>query len=235
LKLIATVKQPRDNVTIIALYLLNEGPNIDNEVSLLEPDINHFRSNIRDIVPFISQQLATTIEALKALTEQAPSSGDTARSSKEMLLSHQGVASVPGCFAARPDSKHLTPCLSSRISDRQARLRTLHLHELPALREKLAATAAKALTCRSDMMEQMIILLERTKHGALARATRTQVEHLATVAEGVEAKVQYVNRSFTDFKRYRFREVKAKKKETKRKEKKRKAGEKGKIKGGKGV
>ena len=53
----------------------------------------------------------------------------------------------------------------------------------------MAVTAVNVLAARTKLMEQVIVLLERTKHGALARATRVQAEHLAMVAEGVDASV----------------------------------------------
>jgi hypothetical protein len=38
----------------------------------------------------------------------------------------------------------------------------------------------------------MVVVLERAKHGALARAVRARAEHLAVVAQGIEGKVEYV-------------------------------------------
>lgn len=55
----------------------------------------------------------------------------------------------------------------------------------------MAATAAEVLAVRAEIMERMVELLERTKHGALARAAKARAEHLATVAAGVEGKVRY--------------------------------------------
>lgn len=56
----------------------------------------------------------------------------------------------------------------------------------------MAITAAEVLAARAALIEQVVILLERAKHGALARAAKAQADHLATVAEGMEGKVQYV-------------------------------------------
>jgi hypothetical protein len=55
----------------------------------------------------------------------------------------------------------------------------------------MAVTAAAVLAARAAVMERIVVLLERTKHGALSRATKAQAEHLATVAEGMEGKVRY--------------------------------------------
>lgn len=55
----------------------------------------------------------------------------------------------------------------------------------------MAATAAKVLAARTQILERTVVLLERVKHGTLARATKAKAEHLATVAEGVEGKLKY--------------------------------------------
>jgi diphthamide biosynthesis protein 3 len=54
----------------------------------------------------------------------------------------------------------------------------------------MAEAAAAVLVARAEIMERVVVLLERTKHGALSRATKAQAEHLATVAEGMDGKVQ---------------------------------------------
>jgi diphthamide biosynthesis protein 3 len=54
----------------------------------------------------------------------------------------------------------------------------------------MAATAAEVLSVQAQMMEQTVILLERVKHGALARATKARAEHLAVVAQGLESKLE---------------------------------------------
>jgi diphthamide biosynthesis protein 3 len=58
------------------------------------------------------------------------------------------------------------------------------------MRRQMAATVAAVLAARAELMERTIVLLERTKHGALARASKARAEHLATVAEGVERKIR---------------------------------------------
>lgn len=55
----------------------------------------------------------------------------------------------------------------------------------------MAATAAQVVAVRAAVMERTVVLLERAKHGALARATKAKAEHLATVAQGVEGKLRY--------------------------------------------
>lgn len=54
----------------------------------------------------------------------------------------------------------------------------------------MAATAAAVLAARTLVLERTVVVLERVKHGALARATKAKAEHLATVAQGVEGKIE---------------------------------------------
>lgn len=61
------------------------------------------------------------------------------------------------------------------------------------MRRQLAATAAAVLAARTLVLERTVVILERVKHGALARATKAKAEHLATVAQGVEGKIECVS------------------------------------------
>ena len=56
----------------------------------------------------------------------------------------------------------------------------------------MATLAAEVLAARAQVLERTVVLLERAKHGALARATKAKAEHLATVAQGVEGKLRFV-------------------------------------------
>ena len=56
----------------------------------------------------------------------------------------------------------------------------------------MAVTAAGVLAARAKVIERTVVLLERTKHGVLSRATKAQADHLAIVAEGMNGKAQYV-------------------------------------------
>lgn len=89
-------------------------------------------------------------------------------------------------------SRALQQPLSLRLSDRLRHLRVVQTSELPASRRQMAMTAATVLAARAELMERTVVLLERTKHGVLARASKAKAEHLATVAEGVEKKVRVV-------------------------------------------
>jgi diphthamide biosynthesis protein 3 len=84
------------------------------------------------------------------------------------------------------------PPLADELSARVRALRQIQLAELPAARRKLAATAAQVVALRAGVLERSVVILERAKYGALARATRAKAEHLAIVAQGVEGKLEYV-------------------------------------------
>jgi hypothetical protein len=84
------------------------------------------------------------------------------------------------------------PTLSSQLQARVRALRYTQLSELPVARRKMAATAAEVVAARARVLERTVVILERAKHGALARATKAKAEHLAVVAQGVEGKLEYV-------------------------------------------
>ena len=71
-------------------------------------------------------------------------------------------------------------------------LRRVQLSELPAARREMATTAATLLAVQTLVLERTVVILERAKHGALARATKAKAEHLATVSQGIEGKLEYV-------------------------------------------
>lgn len=82
--------------------------------------------------------------------------------------------------------------LAPQLAERVQSLRHNQLSELTAARTRMAETAAEVLSLRAVILERTVTLLERTKHGALARATKAKAEHLDTVAHGVEGKLRYV-------------------------------------------
>lgn len=84
------------------------------------------------------------------------------------------------------------PPLSSQLQARVRLLRHTQLSELPVARRKMAATAAEVVAARARVLERTVVILERAKHGALARATKAKAEHLAVVAQGLEGKLEYV-------------------------------------------
>jgi diphthamide biosynthesis protein 3 len=84
------------------------------------------------------------------------------------------------------------PLLSEQLASRVRALRRIQLSELPAARREMATTAAGVVAVRAKVLERTVVILERAKHGALARATRAKADHLATVAQGIEGKLEYV-------------------------------------------
>ena len=82
------------------------------------------------------------------------------------------------------------PPLSSQLLDRVRTLRRIQSSDLPAARRQMAATAAAVLAVQAQVLERTVMILERAKHGALARATKAKAEHLATVAQGIEGKLE---------------------------------------------
>ena len=82
------------------------------------------------------------------------------------------------------------PPLSSQLQDRVRTIRRVQLSELPAARRQMAATAAAVVMTQGQILERTVVILERVRHGALARATKAKAEHLATVAQGIEGKLE---------------------------------------------
>lgn len=58
-------------------------------------------------------------------------------------------------------------------------------------RLQLARTATSGLQLHRDIVEIAIRALEQTKYGSVARGIKAQTEHLAIVAESMDAKLQY--------------------------------------------
>lgn len=82
------------------------------------------------------------------------------------------------------------PPLAPQLQERVQSLRRVQLSELPAARRQMAATAAAVLAVKTLLLERTVVILERVKYGTLARATKAKAEHLATVAQGLEGKLE---------------------------------------------
>lgn len=149
-------------------------------MTLLAPDIDAFYSNLPALIPHFSKALSTTLNDIRKIAN-AGDPTDTGQS-KEPTRSRARGHHAPS----------RAPPLSSRLDERVRSLRQIQLSELPAARARMAATAAQVVAVRAAVMERIVVLLERAKHGALARATKAKAEHLATVAQGVEGKLRYV-------------------------------------------
>lgn len=150
--------------------------------TLLAPDIEQFHSKLPIIVPYLARILSSTVHDLRSLAnagDRAALSNTSAESSRSQIQAR-----------SRAKAARQTP-LSSQLNERVQALRHIQLSELATARTKMAATAAEVLAMRAVILERTVTLLERTKHGALARATKAKAEHLNTVAHGVEGKLRY--------------------------------------------
>lgn len=185
----------RDTSAIIALFLSLTIPfsdefesdvdrgDSDPATSLLARDIDKLHEGIPDLAPRVSDVLASDVETLRSILAAAPDPSTEDQPDE---------ATRTRSLRRRTLGRIEQPKLSTQLADRLRRLRNLQLAELPAARRRMAITAAEVLAARAALIEQVVILLERAKHGALARAAKAQADHLATVAEGMEGKVQYV-------------------------------------------
>lgn len=191
----------RDASAIISLFLTLTAPlpdefesdadraDSDPATSLLARGIDKFHDGIPDLAPQLSDVLASDVETLRSIIAVAPDLSSTDQpeeGSRTRSLRRRTLGKI--CEQ---------PKLSTQLADRLCRLRNLQLAELPAARRRMAMTAAEVLAARAALIEQVVILLERAKHGALARAAKAQADHLATVAEGMEGKIQYVGTTST--------------------------------------
>lgn len=87
-----------------------------------------------------------------------------------------------------------TSTLSGKLSQeaRSRREKILETQEnLATARLRMAATANVLLATHTEVLERIIRILEQTKHGSLSRGLKAHAEHLAIVAENMEAKLRY--------------------------------------------
>ncbi|KAL4919972.1 hypothetical protein BDW62DRAFT_29218 [Aspergillus aurantiobrunneus] len=180
----------RELLAIVSLYLesspnqldiindARDGADVD---TLLTPDIEQFYTKLPVIAPYFTRALSSAVHDLRSLAN----AGD------KRVLSNTSAESSRSQIQARSRAKAARQSpLSPQLSERVQALRHIQLSELPAARTRMAATAAEVLAMRAAILERTVTLLERTKHGALARATKTKAEHLDTVAHGVEGKLR---------------------------------------------
>ncbi|KAL1958149.1 hypothetical protein VTO42DRAFT_5004 [Malbranchea cinnamomea] len=193
----------RELVIVIALYLQqpdsNSGCNGDaqDEVfSLLASDIDAFLSYLPALTPAISNILASDLAHLKALVGTPSASLSTASEGPASSVSrfHSRHGRRAASTSASPRSISSIPSLSAHLSDRLDTLRDAQLTKLPTAQRQVADTAAAVLAAQTKVMERTIHILERTKHGALARAEKARAEHLAKVAEELHSRVNIMRR-----------------------------------------
>ncbi|KAJ5101641.1 hypothetical protein NUU61_003863 [Penicillium alfredii] len=205
-----------DNLAIISLYLETPRAAIeldnskqdgdDNALSLLAPEIEAFYSHIPVFILPFSNLVSSAVHDLRTLATAGTRSGDA---DTDLATLASSSRSIPGpsrpthnARARARDRRVRTsmapvPPLSSQLHNRITALRHTQLSEMPAARRQMAATAAAVLAARTRVLERTVVILERAKHGALARATKAKAEHLATVAQGVEGKVEVTKLEIT--------------------------------------
>lgn len=188
---------------MITLYLESSPSRLDLEdgddhesahaqaLSLLASDIDAFYSIIPALVIPFSNALSSALEDLRAIAN-AGKRLDCAASAPAMP--HTSTLSTRGRVRTSRNQSKVKPQapLASQLRERLQNLRQIQLAQIPAARARMAVTAAKVLETRAEILKHTVVLLERVKHGALSRATKAKAEHLALVAQGVEAKLRYV-------------------------------------------
>ncbi|PKX92719.1 uncharacterized protein P174DRAFT_408500 [Aspergillus novofumigatus IBT 16806] len=193
----------RDPLAVITLYLESSPSRLDLEdgddhesahaqaLSLLASDIDAFYSIIPALVIPFSNALSSALEDLRAIAN-AGKSLDCAASAPAIphtstLPTRARVRTSRNQSKAKPQAP-----LASQLRERLQNLRQIQLAQIPAARVRMAVTAAKVLETRAEILKHTVVLLERVKHGALSRATKAKAEHLALVAQGVEAKLSII-------------------------------------------
>ncbi|PGH32685.1 hypothetical protein GX50_04532 [[Emmonsia] crescens] len=209
----------RNLVSVIVLYLQHASNNNNDSnnnkqtspddtselLSLLAPDLKKFHSAIPSLIPSISAILSTDLTHLKALANASPpintttnSSRNNDRHNRQTTSSSRTAINKSNNNQPRPSNRlrplSLKPSptdisLPTQLSSRLRTLRTIQSHHLPTARTKMTVTAAAVLAAHAEVMERVIHILERTKHGVLARGVKARAEHVAVVLEGVEGKV----------------------------------------------
>ena len=167
----------------------NNGISNDEALSLLTPDLDAFYANVPVYITPLSNVLASAVDSLRTIADPDAST--------EPKGTSKGPSRVSSQIRTRQTTARSSPSqttLSPRLTERLHRLRHVQLSELPAARRQMAVVTAEVLAVRAQILERTVVLLERAKHGALARATKAKAEHLATVAEGIEGKLKFVSR-----------------------------------------
>ncbi|KAJ5432258.1 uncharacterized protein N7458_011414 [Penicillium daleae] len=191
----------RDILALIAIYLETPRSAIDPDtpqddpsqpqpsddtLTLLAPTISSFYTQIPTLITPFSTLLANTLIILRALSAtpdteptQTPAPPSTNHQSRTRARDRRVRASLAP-----------SPPLAAQLRKRVDALRAAQLSELPATRRDMASTAARVMAVRAAVLERVVVVLERAKHGALARGVRARAEHLAVVAQGIEGKVE---------------------------------------------
>ncbi|KAI9717076.1 MAG: hypothetical protein M1812_005011 [Candelaria pacifica] len=134
-----------------------------DERQLLDDDVDYFLDHLDPIAKSLSLHLTET--ALRLMRIAYPYETD------ESALR----SSLKGCMQE-------TALRRKKLSEAQDKVSKERLY--------LAATACTVLETHKDLMEAIIHLLEQTKYGSIARGIKAHADHLAIVAESMEAKLK---------------------------------------------
>ena len=176
----------------------NNGDCDDEIFSLLGPDIDAFHASIPSLGPAISSILSSELSHLKTLasapgTESQLSDketrGDTTVQPREHALRNQ-TRQRQAAEAKQSNPDERIKFLSTHLFHRLQTLRDAQMIKVPAAQREVADTAALVLAAQTLVLERTIHILEKSKHGSLARAERARAEHLAKTAEELEGKVK---------------------------------------------
>ncbi|KAJ5273389.1 hypothetical protein N7478_008514 [Penicillium angulare] len=178
---------------------LGQGPKQSDALALLSQEFESFYSHIPTFILQFSNILSTAIRDLRNIAT-IPTDPTTASAEPESTTSRTRSGPVRSTSdhysrAKARDRRVRTsmapaPLLSSQLRGRVHALRRAQISDLPSARRQMAVTAAEVLAIRSQVLERTVLILERVKHGALARATKAKAEHLAVVAQGVEGNLE---------------------------------------------
>ncbi|KAI7975177.1 hypothetical protein EIK77_001863 [Talaromyces pinophilus] len=173
--------------------------NRQQEASLLNRDIQTFHDKtLQALMSPLSESITSWLNNLRSIAEVGASAPTNTSSSSSniptMASANQSRPRIKSRLSIG-SRKIQPPRLSIQVDERIKKVRQTQVSDLPASRNKVAVTAANLLAARGEAMERMIVLLERTKYGSLSRGTKARADYLATVAECMSYKVQYVSPS----------------------------------------
>lgn len=174
--------------------------------SFLEKYVKFFKSQVvgwslfvlqlQEVIDIVSSQLTTQLspsardilsDDLVHFLEHLLPIGEAISSDLSKTASHLKRIAYPG---AHQDTHTKAPNLTCFMQTRRKDLASAR-ETLSESRLKLAMAASSVLELHRGIVEVAIRALEQTKYGSIARGIKAQTEHLAIVAESMDAKLQY--------------------------------------------
>lgn len=163
--------QIQEVVALIAALLNDTSCDLTtDDLDLLQDDTIVFKNNLLDYIgPAISHEICNTRKILRNIATPGAENSE----------SHK----------ARTEISTQKPLLSQELALRISELRVKQQFDIPSAHARLNSMVNEVLAAYNSLVEATIQILERVKHGTLARATKAQAEHLSTVARGMDKKV----------------------------------------------